>query len=113
MWKRGLTTWEYYKNAVRVCRDEMRKAKDSLELNLARGVKVNKKGFFKYIGGKRKTRENVGLLLNETDVMVTEDAEKAELLNAFFASVFTAQPSGLPDFGGNRESLGEGRLPLG
>ncbi|PKU39453.1 rna-directed dna polymerase from mobile element jockey- hypothetical protein [Limosa lapponica baueri] len=73
--------------------DEMRKAKASLELKLARGVKVKKTGFFKYIGGKRKMRENVSPLLNETGAMVTEDAEKAELLNAFFASVFTAQGS--------------------
>ncbi|PKU36969.1 rna-directed dna polymerase from mobile element jockey- hypothetical protein [Limosa lapponica baueri] len=56
-------------------------------------VKVNKKGFCKYIGGKRKTRENVGPLLNETGAMVAEDAEKVELLNAAFASVFTAQAS--------------------
>ncbi|PKU43329.1 rna-directed dna polymerase from mobile element jockey- hypothetical protein [Limosa lapponica baueri] len=36
---------------------------------------------------------NVGPLLNEAGAMVTEDTEKAELLNAFFASVFTAQAS--------------------
>ncbi|PKU44302.1 rna-directed dna polymerase from mobile element jockey-like [Limosa lapponica baueri] len=42
---------------------------------------------------KRKTRENVGPLLNGTGAMVTEDAEKSELLNAFFASVFTDQAS--------------------
>ncbi|PKU46097.1 rna-directed dna polymerase from mobile element jockey- hypothetical protein [Limosa lapponica baueri] len=92
-WKKGLTAWEDYKNVVRVRRDEMRKAKASLELKLARDVKVNKKGFFNCVGGKRTTRENVGLLLNETGAMVTEDAEKAELLNTFFASVFTAQAS--------------------
>ena len=34
------------------------------------------------------TRENVGLLLNEMGALVTEDTEKAELVNAFFASVF-------------------------
>ncbi|PKU35770.1 rna-directed dna polymerase from mobile element jockey-like [Limosa lapponica baueri] len=73
--------------------DETRKAKTCLEVNLARDVKVNRKGFFKYIGGKRKTRENVGPLLNETGAMVTEDAEKPELLNAFFASVFATQES--------------------
>jgi len=33
----------------------------------------------------------VGLLLNEAGVLVTEDAEKAELLNACFASVFSAK----------------------
>ncbi|PKU28821.1 glycerol kinase [Limosa lapponica baueri] len=96
-WKKGLTTWEDHKNVVRVCRDETRKAKNPLELKLARDVMVNKKGFgfgfFKYIGGKRKTRENVGPLLYETGAMVTEDAEKVELLNAFFASFFTAQAS--------------------
>ncbi|PKU46943.1 glycerol kinase [Limosa lapponica baueri] len=90
-WKKGLNTWEDYRDAVRLCREETRKAKASLELKLARDVKVNKKGFFNYIGAKRKTKENVGPLLNESGTMVTGDAGKAELLNAFFASVFTAQ----------------------
>ncbi|GAB0205877.1 mitochondrial enolase superfamily member 1 [Grus japonensis] len=49
-------------------------------------VKGNQKGFFKYISSKRKTRENVALLLNEVGALVMEDTEKAELLNAFFAS---------------------------
>jgi len=64
-----------------------------LELKLARNVKDNKKGFFNYISSKRETRENVGPLLNEAGVLVMEDAEKAELLNAFFASVFSAKSS--------------------
>jgi len=33
----------------------------------------------------------VGPLLNEAGVLVTEDVEKAERLNAFFASVFSAK----------------------
>jgi len=69
---------------VRVCREVTRKAKASLELNLVRGVKDNKKGFFKYIADKTNTRGNVGPLMNEMGAPVTEDTEKAELLNAFF-----------------------------
>jgi len=93
MWKEGQVTWEKYRNVVRACRDATRKAKAHLELNLARDVKNNKKGFFNYISSKQKTRDNVGPLLNEAGVLVMEDAEKAELLNAFFALVFSAKAS--------------------
>ncbi|PKU32960.1 hypothetical protein llap_16734 [Limosa lapponica baueri] len=73
MCKKGLATWEEYRNVVRVCRDAMRKAKAHLELNLARDVKDNKKSFFKYISSKRKTRENVGPLQNEVDLPLVEE----------------------------------------
>ena len=56
---------------------------------MAKVIKDNKKGFFKYVNSKRKTRENVGPLLSEGGVLVTGDAEKAEILNAFFTSVFS------------------------
>ncbi|PKU44228.1 rna-directed dna polymerase from mobile element jockey-like [Limosa lapponica baueri] len=88
LWKKELATWEEYRSIVRVCRDATREAKVHLELNLARDVKDNKKGFFKYISSKRKTREKVGHW-----ALVMEDTEKAELLNATFASVFTAKAS--------------------
>lgn len=51
----------------------MRKAKALLELNLAKDVN-NEKGF-KYTISKRKDKENVGLLLNEVDVLVREGTE--------------------------------------
>ena len=43
-------------SVVRACRDVTRKAKTHLELELARDVKNNKKGFFKYIK-KREQKE--------------------------------------------------------
>jgi len=61
----------------------VRKAKVHRELNLAKDVKGNKKGFYSYRGDKKKTRENVGLLLNGAQHM-----EKAEVLNALFVSDF-------------------------
>jgi len=54
-------------------------------------VKDSRKLFYKYKDSKSKTRENVGLLLNGAGKIVTKDVEKAKVLNAFFASVFTSE----------------------
>ncbi|KAK4827465.1 hypothetical protein QYF61_018258 [Mycteria americana] len=59
-------------------RDVIRKVKACLELNLVRDVKDNKKCFCKYISDGRMTRESVGLLLNGTGALVTQDVGKAE-----------------------------------
>lgn len=40
----------------------MEKVKAHLELTLAKDIKNNNKGFYKYIITKRKIRKNVGLL---------------------------------------------------
>ncbi|KAG6924798.1 hypothetical protein G0U57_016461, partial [Chelydra serpentina] len=92
-WKIGLTTREEYKSIVQACRSEIRKAKSHLELQLAGDVRSNKKGFFRYVSNKKKVKESVGPLLNEEGNLVTEDVEKASVLNAFFASVFTDKVS--------------------
>nr|XP_048724541.1 RNA-binding motif, single-stranded-interacting protein 1 isoform X1 [Caretta caretta]XP_048724542.1 RNA-binding motif, single-stranded-interacting protein 1 isoform X1 [Caretta caretta]XP_048724543.1 RNA-binding motif, single-stranded-interacting protein 1 isoform X1 [Caretta caretta]XP_048724544.1 RNA-binding motif, single-stranded-interacting protein 1 isoform X1 [Caretta caretta] len=92
-WKVGHMTREEYKNIARACRNDIRRAKSHLELQLARDVKRNKKGFFRYVGNKKKAKESVGPLLNEGGNLVTEDVEKANVLNAFFASVFTNKVS--------------------
>jgi len=68
-------------------------AKSHLELNLARDVKDENKGFFKYISSNKYTRENVGPLLNEVGALVREGTRKTELLNALFASIFMAKAS--------------------
>ncbi|GAB0188947.1 mitochondrial enolase superfamily member 1 [Grus japonensis] len=84
-WKQGQVAWEEYRETVRAARDQVRKAKALIEI---RDVKDNKKSFY---SDKRRTRENVGPLQNETDDLVTQDMEKAEVLNDFFASVFTGK----------------------
>lgn len=93
MWKKRLFSCEYYRKTVMECRNASRKAKAFLELNLEEEVKESKKEFFEYVNGKRKNRENVGPLLIEVGALVTENAEKAELLNDFFCSVFIAKNS--------------------
>lgn len=93
MWKKAQTTRKDYRNIVRTCRDVTRKVKAHLELSLVRAIKDSKKDFYKYISSKRKIKEHVGSLINQTGVLVMEDLEKVELLNAFFALVFTAEAS--------------------
>jgi len=88
--KKGLITWEEYRKTVRACRDATKKFKSHVELYLAKEVEDNRKGFFKYTNNKRKTRENMNLLLNEVGTLVTEDTEKVDLLNTLFSSVFIA-----------------------
>lgn len=50
-------------------------------MNLA---KNNKKNFCKYASGKRKTRENVSLLLSVPRDLVTQGIVKAEVLDTVF-----------------------------
>ncbi|GAB0182959.1 mitochondrial enolase superfamily member 1 [Grus japonensis] len=90
-WKQGQAAWEEYRETVREAREQVRKAKALIEISLARDVKDNKKSFYRYVSDKRKIRENVGPLWNETGDLVTQDMEKAEALNDFFASVFTGK----------------------
>ena len=52
-------------------------------------MKGNKKIFCRHTSSKRKTRENVGLLLNRAGALVTKSMEKAQVLKGFFTSVFT------------------------
>lgn len=53
-----------------------------------KGCKRHLKGFYKYVGNKRKTKERVSPLLNIESNLVTNNAEKAVVLNVFFTSVF-------------------------
>ncbi|GAB0206751.1 mitochondrial enolase superfamily member 1 [Grus japonensis] len=92
-WKQGQVAWEEYRETVRAARDQVRKAKALIQISLARDVKDNKKSFYRYVSEKRRMRENVGPLWNETGDLVTQDMEKAEVLNDFFASVFTSKCS--------------------
>jgi len=52
-WKQGQVSSEEFRDAARMCRDEVRRAKAQLELNLARNAKNNKKGFYRNVSQKR------------------------------------------------------------
>ncbi|KAK4830597.1 hypothetical protein QYF61_012023 [Mycteria americana] len=91
LWKKGRATQEDYKGVARLRREKIRRGKAQLELSLAAAVKDNKKHFFKYISSKRRAKENLQSLVDGGGNTVTKDEEKAEVLNAFFASVFNSR----------------------
>ncbi|KAK4831611.1 hypothetical protein QYF61_018371 [Mycteria americana] len=91
LWKKGQATQEDYKGVARLCREKIRRAKTELELSLAAAVKDNKNHFFKYISSKRRAKENLQPLVDGGGNTVMKDEEKAEVLNAFFASVFISR----------------------
>ncbi|KFR00948.1 hypothetical protein Y956_13862, partial [Nipponia nippon] len=92
-WKKGLVSWEEYRDAAWLCKDGISKAKAWLELNLVRDAKNNKKGFYRYINQKKKVKERVPPLMSSSGELVTTEEEKAEVLKNFFASVFTGNLS--------------------
>lgn len=67
---------EEYIGTVCAYRNDVRKAKDQVELNLARQGKGSQKGFSKYVGDERRTRANSDLLLKKTGNLVTQDMER-------------------------------------
>jgi len=71
-----------------LCRDATRKAKVHLEFSMAKEVKDNKKGFFKYVISKRKTRENVDPLLESQTLDVRERVWGMEDLPLFKQDMF-------------------------
>lgn len=91
-WTGGKNVWRIWEDndATRLYREKIRRVKSHLELNLATAVKDNKCCYI-HISNKRRTKENPHPLLDEGENIVTRSEVKAEVFNAFFASVFISK----------------------
>lgn len=82
--KQRWVLWKKYKDAGRLCRDGIWKAKAQLELVLARGVKKNKRGFYRYINRKRNIQKGELFHISSTGWLVTMEKKNVEVIKNFF-----------------------------
>lgn len=84
-WKQEQETCEGYRDTVQAVKTQERQRPTRIKSE--EGIEGNKKAFCNYMSQK-ETRENVRLLLLKVaGALVTQDIEKAEVLNTFFTSV--------------------------
>ena len=70
---------------------EVRKTKSQFEKQIAKDCKSNPKFFWKYVQEKSKQTTGISPLDKGDGVFVNDDIDKADVLNAFFSSVFTRE----------------------
>ena len=73
------------------CNNMVRKAKRKNENKLAEDCKRKPKNFWRYVQKKVKTMSGISPLLTDSGHLAVTNEEKANTLNAFFASVFTRE----------------------
>ena len=77
----------------------IRRAKKDFEKKLAKESKINKKGIWKYINSKTKSKSGINNLLKEDGTLTIDDQEKAERLSSQYKDTFTTEDlTNIPDF---------------
>ena len=75
-----------------LCRNQsdkiIRHAKKEYERRLSKECRSNSKYFWKYVQSKMKTVTGIRPLLRKGGLLSVSDADKANVLNTFFSSVF-------------------------
>ena len=66
-------------------------SRNKKELHIASNCKENPKEFFRYIREKKTLKSTIGPPLSAEGEIVTDERETADILNDYFASVFTVE----------------------
>ena len=96
LWRKYMSTksafdkakFNYCKNSLRSL---TRKLRNEFEKELSKMCKEKPKMFWNYAKSRLKTRDNISSLKREDGSVASSPADKAEVLNSFFASVFTLE----------------------
>ena len=96
LFKRYLNTksgrdYERYIQIRNECTKMIKKARKTYEKEIAKSCKDNPKKFWRYVQERLKSKTGIGTLRKEDGSMASDDADKAEVLNKFFSSVYTRE----------------------
>ena len=83
---------ELYDEAKEDSRKKVRKAQMRYEKEICQKAKDDPKVFWRFVQSKTKIKESIQCIIDDNGEIHTENKCKAELLNAFFQSVFTNEP---------------------
>jgi len=78
-----------YKKQANKARKAVRLAKKEFERKIAQNIKNDSKSFYTYTKSKSKSKPSIGPLIDSNEQLVCTDKEMSDLLNTYFASVFT------------------------
>ena len=81
--------YEEYKREANVLKRKIRQAKREYEKKLARGVRNNKRGFFKYVNSRLTVRPEITEMQNENGILMDADKEITDIMGRYFNSVYT------------------------
>ena len=103
-WKR-FTYSHSYEDYEKYCKlrnsasKAVRFAKKRYQRGIAESVKISPKTFWSHVKEETKSKSTIGDIKDKNGEIKTEDTDKAEILNDFFASVFTVEGnSEIPEF---------------
>ena len=80
---------EEYRRKEKETKNLIRNRKKETEKNVIKYRKSNPKLFYSHINRAKKTKSRIGPLLNDANETVVDPLEQAQIMNKYFASVFT------------------------
>ena len=80
---------EAYKKQAVMASKSVRLAKRNFEKSIPSNIKKDAKSFYTYVKSKTRVKESIGPLKDDNDSVVCTERDMGNLLNTFFASVFT------------------------
>jgi hypothetical protein len=84
---------------------ETERKKREFEASLAEKIKTEPKQFYAYVNSKSKTKDRIGPLLDSSGSPTNDNKAMSEILNEYFASVFTVEDL-------NNKPRAETRVPV-